>query len=317
MSPSRLLLAAAILCSMAVTSQAGTEMALVCDGTSARAATQEEQESDNPPQDLVVAWVWSDTEAPRPIDRETWATRSRPQPAARELRVRTTSARTNASIEVIAGPPDMWQLIPEALMPRWALADDGTVALPRTSGSTWRVRAVGDGVGSTWVDVPSGRDSIAVGLVATEDLNIEVVGEDRIRVEASAAVVFREAAGGFRHTRSNIALIAGDKNGLRLDSAPPAEKLKLMVLSDQFRPLLIEGRLPALPRRVVLQPGAQVHGRAVDQENENPIVGARVEVEYWPDNTVKVAHRKTATTNSDGVWSVRGLPDGTLGLAQE
>ncbi len=110
-------------------------------------APKPESFTENPP---LALWYGAPGAAPR---RLSVSEASAPPERADSGRLTVVALGWNeelakAKVELIAAPLAMWREAPEELLPHFQLGRDGRARLAWRPGEAWRVRLVGQGVGS-------------------------------------------------------------------------------------------------------------------------------------------------------------------------
>lgn len=82
---------------------------------------------------LSHAWVWSDSAAPRRIEADRIG-EPRLSPDRSRLQVHVQGAHTLLEARLIAGPLEMWEEVPEDLMPSWPCRGKAGSPCPWTRG---------------------------------------------------------------------------------------------------------------------------------------------------------------------------------------
>lgn len=122
---------------------------LILEKEPPRPATAEEMASGSPPGNMVAAWIWTSDAPPTRRSKSQWGLPLHSPCSGSTLVVGLHSVPNGVDVEVVAGPTRMWREAPESLMPHWATHGDGRLSVTRDGESDWRVRAVGNGMGST------------------------------------------------------------------------------------------------------------------------------------------------------------------------
>jgi len=110
---------------------------------------------------VQFAWLWSQQAAPvrlrgdafRELRLKILGVAS--SPAAHVMQVTIEQRKPfPESTSLIAAPPEMWQEVPEPLLPTWPLDEEGQARLP-AGAATWRMRVTSARTGTWWTDVTS------------------------------------------------------------------------------------------------------------------------------------------------------------------
>lgn len=261
------------------------------------------------------AWVWSAVSPPR---RVLPADLGRiPQAETEMLRV-TVLHRSDVKpgpADVVAGPVSMWQEVPEPLLPRFPAGKDGKIALPRRGAETWRVRAIGRGCSSNWVDVEGGRTTVDLVLTPATDLSVSATAVGGplpsrltfLRVFQSPRAVpgkpevlaLFEPAGPRRFLVQGFP--AGGSDYLLLFSAP------------DVAPLIARVAKGGEPLSINLERGAGLRGVLMDSRGR-PLTGAGVGARCLLSPELPVSFPRQAPALNDGSWHLSGLPPGRVAL---
>jgi hypothetical protein len=232
-------------------------------------------------------------------------------PARLEVKSFLPGGKRGRGVRVIAAPAAMWDEVPEDLLPSWVAGEGGAVTLPRSK-EPYRIRAVAPGAGSAWAEVAPRARSAAVTLHPATDLRILVTNRERRELDAVLRLSDSEAQMREPHP---VAVFRAERGAILLPSAPLADLAAVFEAEDHV-PLALSGRLPDLPRNVVLEPGATVRGRFVDGQKA-PVAGAEVMAEWWASPTVERVMTRATASAADGAWILRGVPLRTLAITVE
>ncbi len=223
-----------------------------------------------------------------------------------------TEELAKAGVELIAAPLAMWREAPEELLPRFAMGRTGRTSLPWRPGEAWRLRLVGEGVGSWWFDLAPGQTLAKMALSPCRGVPVEIVGPEGNPVgQAEVSVTQRgaDAADGARL----LARFRTATGSLELPSLPDGYTMTLTAGGLGWLPQGFTGYAPDVPRRWVLERGASLTGQFVNPEGEG-VAEVRVIVEGWIQG-VALPLRRKVQTDENGRWNVENLPVGPLSLA--
>ena len=173
-------------------------------------------------------WVWTDRHPPRKFDvaasapdEKQLATELARPPGARALDVRVrgwSDPRQLASVRVIAAPHEMWESVPEPLLPSFPVSREGRVTVPARGAV--RIRGVGQPFGSVWELAGRSARSIDVHLRRpAADAELKLRSSDGAPLPRVFATVMHGRSSDA--TPSFQAQFAGDERGtLRIPSLP-------------------------------------------------------------------------------------------------
>jgi hypothetical protein len=262
-------------------------------------------------EDVSHAWAWSDGAAPRRIEVDRIGRQPLVADTAR-LQVHVPDAQALAGARVIAGPIQMWEEVPEDLMPSWPVPRDGRLGLLLEPGRPWRLRVAGKGSGTWWIDLPRGQNSLIVAAVPAPGVDLLVTGEDGQPLEGSCMRVL-EGAQGRRGGPEAWAVHLAERGRIAVPGLPDAEEVVAILQAPEHAPEVVRGRPSDFPRQVKLRSGAALTGRFTDEDGR-PVAGARVLFESWIMPDVAGLTRTAVETAGDGTWKVTGLPVGAAAL---
>ncbi|MFL6201870.1 MAG: carboxypeptidase regulatory-like domain-containing protein [Thermoanaerobaculia bacterium] len=262
-------------------------------------------------EDVSSAWAWSDGAAPRRIEVDRIGRQRLIADRAR-LQVHVPGAQALAGARVIAGPLQMWEEVPEGLMPSWPVPRDGRLALPLEPGQPWRLRLAGKGKGTWWIDLPRGQTSLTLAPVPAPDVDLLVTGQDGQPLEGSWMRVL-EGAQGRRGGPGAWAFHRAEQGRISAPGLPDAEEVVAILRAPEYAPAILRGRPSDFPRLVKLRSGAALTGRFTDEDGQ-PVAGAKVHFESWVTPDVAGLTRTAVETAGDGTWKVAGLPVGATAL---
>ncbi len=255
-------------------------------------------------------WIWNRRRPPVRFSRTEPFDWSATTDSADRLRVTLAGVPREGrhASRLLSAPIQMWEEVPESLLPAWPLAGAGEAEIPTERDSSWRLRLVDGDRGTWWVDreVPTGTLGL-VGVPA-ERLEIEVVDQAGAPVEGSTVRILEPAAG-LADSRV-LAVFQGDTQGrLAIASMPADRPAALVVAGSGSIPRVLEGRLRGLPRRIALEPGAELSGRFVADDGL-PLGEVRAHVRSWLPGDAAMTYGLDATSDDTGRWSLIGVPPG-------
>lgn len=312
-------LAALALVAAAVTGLPPSAHVVIVDADGwPRALSAEEVRTGGLPPGVDHLWWWSEGRPPRRAVPPVRWREAMVEPAAARLAVTVKTGRTprrprDRSV-LLAAPARMWEEVPESLLPRFSVPASGAVSVPVADAASWRLRAVGPERGSWWVDVPAGQTRIVVVTFPSHSPTIRVHGPDGTTPERTWAYL---KAGDARRSGGGhvLAALVGDPDGrIVADRVPDEQELTVVVMAERCVPLVLRGRVDALPAAVTAVAGATLRGRVVDADGD-PVPGAAVAAEFWASDAVPFAVRRTAQSGPDGTWEIDRVRLGEVQLS--
>ena len=261
--------------------------------------------------DVSHAWAWSDGVAPRRIEAERIGQQRLVADRSR-LQVHVQGAQALVGARVIAGPLQMWEEVPEDLMPTWPVPREGRLSLPLEPGQPLRLRLAGKGQGTWWIDLPRGQTSLTLAPVSAPGVDLLITGHDGQPLEGASMRVL-EGAQGRRGRPRAWALHRAEGGRIAALGLPDAEEVVAILWASEHAPAVLRGRPSDFPAQVRLGSGASLTGRFTDEDGR-PVAGARVLFESWVTPEVAGLTRMAVETAGDGTWKAAGLPVGTTAL---
>jgi hypothetical protein len=258
---------------------------------------------------LQSAWVWSGEQAPQRIEAERIGKRELRRGTDRlEIRVvRQSRSRQPADLRVIAGPISMWGDLPESALPSWPVPVSGRLVLPHVPAERWRLRVVGQGEGTWWIDVLPGRSEVVLSPGPADDVRIEVVAADGTAVgPISASFLESEPRSGGQRAWTSV---RNEHGHIAIPALPDREAVTLSIFSGSHAPAVLQGRPPDLPRRLRLAAGGTLSGQLTDAKGK-PVAGAAVRIESWVSPRVTQVVSFYSRSEEDGHWTVAGISPG-------
>lgn len=257
-------------------------------------------------------WVWAEDRAPSRLHPGDLArATSRSGPAFLRVLVEgpgPSVAASAASIELLAGPLEMWSEVPEDLLPRWRLAARGETPVPRAAGERLRIRAIGSSVASEWREIESGQARVVLRAHPSSVPSLKVrddSGAPLAGVAASLGLLLPS-----RREGEVLARWRGDGEGLIRGLPLPSQ---LVVEAALFHPLALPGRLAEAasrwPAELRLARGCELQGRVVGPGSE-ALAHARLTGEAWLDSTSEIVVRREAWSREDGRFRIGPFPRG-------
>lgn len=262
-------------------------------------------------------WVWSGEAAPARLEARA-DLGSALEPDERRLRLRVVSDDVEAPDSdpepgmVIAAPVEMWEEVPEDLLPMWPLEAAGSLEIPVDGRSPLRVRWVGDPEGSGWIDVEPGVREVRLLSRPASDLAFRVLADDGDPVEHPKLRVFPGRSPQGLDEPWAVAGV-GPPGEIFLPSVLSGQELTLWVEAPGYVPATWVGQTGDFPEEIRLTRGTAVRGTFVD-EDDQPVPGVDVTVTAWVAPDVPETYSRTATSDPGGTWSVAALPMGQVAV---
>jgi hypothetical protein len=264
---------------------------------------------------IQAAWVWSDNAPPQRIEvsaaQDAGATPLKATEA--RLSVKIPRGKTAAQhLWLIAGPVEMWEEVPESLLPRFPIepsAQATTIRIPVSAASAWRVRVAGPGVGSLWVDVPMGKTTTTIIPVPAADRNLKV--DDEQKAPVARVRVSLLDANAIRGDYQKLADYRTDKAGrIVVPALPDATRLTVVLGADGYAPRVLGDTSPSrIPPTLTIHHGASLVGKLIDRAGY-PIAGAKLTVKTFLSPTLPVPLERSGVSDAQGKWTVPALPKG-------
>ncbi len=256
-------------------------------------------------------WAWSARTAPRRVELRGIRPDALPVDAARlAVRVeRRAPGRAPADLRLVAAPIEMWTSLPETVLPFWPVPADGRLSIPLDRDHPVRLRVLGRGEGSWWVDVPAGLTETGVATVPARGVDLQVLDPH--------GKPARPIQGTLQKPRGNVVQpwsgLRGEEGRIILDGLPDQEEISLLLRHPSGAPLLLVGRPSSLPAEARLSASADLRGRLLDRQGA-PVAGAKVDVESWVSHDLPMMHRMRTVSDVRGRWRLEGLPTGRVAL---
>lgn len=255
-------------------------------------------------------WVWSESQ---PVVRLSPAEigRARPDERLDELtvRVRTTgkgAAEPAQGSTVLAGPREMWEEVPEDLLPRRPVTETGEALLFRRRAESYRVRAFGGTSASDWREVDGADAVVTLRLRPATRLSVEIRDERGAPLPGTGASLALPSSAG--RAEGPIARWRSDERGvLRGPPLPASATLRVTLFHPLALPYRWEAPPPRWPREVRLNLGCRVLGRIVGADR-HPLGGARISGEAWLDADSEIVVHRDATSNEQGDFEIGPFP---------
>ncbi|MEM7480580.1 MAG: carboxypeptidase-like regulatory domain-containing protein [Acidobacteriota bacterium] len=214
-------------------------------------------------------------------------------------------------LSLIAAPVEMWREVPEPLLPSWRVPASGRVRIP-SSDVPWRIRLLGEGFGTDWIELPGTIRNQVLRLTPATDRRLRLVDRAGDPRAGEALQIFRTGKG-----RGNrVSLFRSDAEGtVVLPSLPGPLELEVMVLGETTAALIWRGRASSLPETLVLLPGAALEGSVIDARSGEPLAGVRVAVRAFTAPGSERVVARGAVSEETGAWRVEGLAIGKAQVA--
>lgn len=269
--------------------------------------------ADASPPAASAAWVWSPVCAPQRV--EATGRREFPcSPATQRLEVTVQPPPSWRRDEapppgrIVAAPLAAWEELPEEMLPSWPLGADLKAVVPVNGQAALRLRVIGRGFGSSWVDVRADARATRIATAGTEDLAVAVVGEAG-EVPAKVKAYFYEP--GVPRFAYRALAFGTDRGSIVLPSAPGELRLAALFSADGFLPRRVEATVGRFPSRVPLAAGCAVEGTVVTESGE-PLAEVSLHAEGRAGGGVTSSAE--ATTDPQGSYRFAALPKGTVAV---
>jgi len=269
------------------------------------------------PQRLARAraiWVWSPVAEPRRLSaRELREAGRRDLVADHSILVRVPAARgTKAGgLRLIAGPVEMWDEVPEAMLPSWRVPASGRVRIPADRVRAWRLRIAGEKAGSLWTELAPGAISALVDVVPAAGARFVVSAGDDQTVRETSVRVLEDVPGPHGSSRA-LAVFLGDEAGHFAIAGLPDQAPLRWLAAGVGHPATLVVTTPSRLSRIILDSGATIRGRVVDPGGR-PLEGALVQVASWGWNGSPMPLVETET-KGDGRFAVIAVRFGQVML---
>lgn len=263
-----------------------------------------------PRQGILFGWIWS---RHRPPVRFTGAEPigwppAGPSAASLEITLAARPESARSTPRLLSAPVRMWEEVPERLLPSWPLPAGRPVELPALGDSPWRLRLLDGDRGSWWLDLPAGAGSARVRGSPAEELDFEIVGPDGAPAPGAVARVIEPSAS-FSELETLARFQPDERGKMVIPSLPAGRPAALLVTARGAAPRFLKGTLDALPRRIVLEPGAELAGRFTTGDAV-PLPEVRVLLRSWVPGDLVMTYELRATSDETGRWSLAGAPPG-------
>ncbi len=213
-----------------------------------------------------------------------------------------------AEYGVAAAPAAMWRQVPRDLLPTTTFAS-GSLSLPRND-ETWRLQALGEGLASTWRDLPSEEGSVELALGRAVNLTVQATAGGAPLAGARMYLVKMESGPFTRPELLGFGM--SDADGKVNLTVSARERAAVLVSHVARTAAAFEGYAEA-PPVVELGPGFAVTGRTVDPE-VRPIAGVRLLGLSWLEHELAVMRRHLGISGPDGRFSLTGFAKGAASL---
>jgi hypothetical protein len=210
---------------------------------------------------------------------------------------------------ILAAPVSAWQELPEDLLPAWQVGPEGLAVLPQPEDEPLRLRLVGAGLGSDWIDVGEAEVRVVLNAVRAPDTAVQVLDETGRAVESAYLRVATTAGrkGGFR------GFVRTDERGtLVLEALPETTRIRAVFTSPAGLPVTWEGAVRRLPPRISLPGGCILEGSVVAPDGL-PLVGVVSHVEGLAEGRDLISYVRSS--NSVGRFQFPVLPRTTVAVA--
>lgn len=270
------------------------------------------------PEDFVAFWYWSDLVPPKRFLADELGTakklRISPKPAGLRTCRRVEKAKAsdpNASGLpgiLIAGPQELWNEVPESMMPRWWWGSQLSRRGIPASGN-WQVRLLESRRGTYWQNLPEDSPAACeLTPVAAPDMSIEITSSTGENIEAASLRVWKPGSVfGLRP----IALLRGEGGRLLLQRLPDTEEGQYFFGATAHLEMSLRSLPSALPPQIVLQKGASLRGQLIAQGG-SPAAGLELITQAWLEDGSNGYRIQKSTSNEEGYFLFQTLPPGPL-----
>ncbi|HEX4959965.1 MAG TPA: carboxypeptidase-like regulatory domain-containing protein [Thermoanaerobaculia bacterium] len=258
-----------------------------------------------------AVWVWSPFEEPRRLTPEELKKRDRPRfGAGRTLQVRCPGVgeMTAGSLRLIAAPIEMWNEVPESLLPAWPLPRSGRLTIPADAARNWRLRIAGEGAGSFWTDLPAGAAQAVLSVVPASGSHFVVVGEGERTVAGSSVRILEKNLGRLGGGKAWAYLIGDERGRFALPGLPDRSELAWLASAREHPPKRVVNT-PSRLEKIVLADGAAVTGRLVDPGGR-PLAGVSAQVDAWASSEAPIPLIVHTKTDAKGRFVAKAVPPG-------
>ncbi len=213
-----------------------------------------------------------------------------------------------AEYSVTAAPAAMWRQAPRDLLPTTTFAS-GSLSLPRND-ETWRLQALGEGLASTWRDLPAEEGSVELALGKAVNLTVQATAGGAPLAGARMYLVKMES-GPFTPPEP-LGFGMSDAAG-KVSLTVSARERAAVLVSHVARTAAAFERYAEAPPVVELGPGFAVTGRTIDPEGR-AIAGVRLLGLSWLEHELPLMRRHLGVSGPDGRFSLTGFAKGAASL---
>lgn len=263
------------------------------------------------------AWVWSLVSSPQRVGPQYLAQRH-PRKIDRRLLIHVRSGPEGhepapSGLFLTAAPVEMWQEIPEPLLPSWLLPRSGHLSVPMDAARRWRLRLAGGSAGSWWMDVPPGQRQVTIPALPAQAITFEVMDAGG-GTPSRAALQILEGSSGRLGGERQLAFFRGDEQGrFSVPALPDLAELTWIVGDLEHPPVTLRGLPSHVPSRITLGTGATVLGSCRDSRGQ-PLSGVEVRFAAWAGKDVPITFSRATKSDATGAWKLQGVPAGEVSL---
>ncbi|MEO8217710.1 MAG: carboxypeptidase-like regulatory domain-containing protein, partial [Acidobacteriota bacterium] len=192
--------------------------------------------------------------------------------------------------------------VPESLLPRFELSNRGTQISARRE--PWRVRVVGQGLGSWWVDVPPQTDSLTVTCFPAVGRKVTVNGGKPPETAANLALGPPQT---LLAKENRWAIYAAENNLWSIPALPPQSAVAAVVSADDWSPAVFEATVEGLPADIRLSRGASIAGRVVNGEGAG-LPDVIITATGWIKDGLPAEFALKTVTDDKGKWRIEHVP---------
>ncbi|HSY49319.1 MAG TPA: carboxypeptidase-like regulatory domain-containing protein [Thermoanaerobaculia bacterium] len=252
-------------------------------------------------------WIWSAQCAP--IRLHGALPLEPPCSAGRDQRLRVATIRSEEHLTVRWGTEKMLRELPNDLLPSITVAPGETATLIAPRAERVYARVDGATAASAWQPVDAKANELIPQAGAHTTLRVRA--DDGIPAAACSATLAPLEIPQPAYLEFRAA--CNDKGDLVVPWIPAASAYRLRVFAPGLVPRTILGRIPALPSTVELHRGSTIRGRVVGDERKS-LDATNVTAQFLSDGEWMT---QRATTARDGIFSLAGVPAGSVELAIE
>jgi len=266
-------------------------------------------------EDLHHAWVWADHSAPRRLEADALGRDLTLEDSSRPLTVKILCVNENcpANLRLVAAPVDMWTDVPEGFLPNWPVPDGGELKIPYDATRAWRLRAVGNGFGTWWLDVPPGRHSAVMQVNVAEEGHLRIQDQTGSPLPQARLNLLSNALSRGERPLVLAKYIAGDEGEVHIPGLPDADAFTLYAFTGRHAPTVLAARISTLPESIGLHAGGTIRGQFSDERGV-PLPGVVARAEAWVSGRLPASVVQSTEADHEGRWILESLPLGKVAV---